>query len=369
MLEYVCMTQAVLSLVIMIKTNLYTQVSVSSTSISPRMAVETIVKYLKSDDSELKCYAIEALSKTAETRLIPLLKKYLNDQDKYVVISTAKALWNLGDTSGLKKLYQIVEETPDVDQTKNDPLSQLKIISTNKIREKALSTIADLEGIKSRNLLIRVKENDNFGSMRDAAARELAKIGYRNEIETFYSALLSDDEEIRNQAAENLAKICPQETSKIIEALKKEKSLRVQMMLIDSLRCSRFLRKDEEDLILSFISSKNQTLKIKAITALSASSNPKTLDKLQKIYYDTTDILTKLIVLRKLSEGKRFTISCDDIDYLNSIDNPEIKRRFIEISDISFNCSKKYLEKYITDSDPYVSIDASVKIIEMMRKK
>ncbi len=253
-------------------------------------------------------------------------------------------------------------------QLRTDPLSQLKIISTNKIREKALTTIAELEGIKARKLLIDIKENDNFGSMRDAAVRELAKIGYKNEIETFYSALRSNDEEIRNHAAENLAKICPNESSKIIEALKKEKSLRIQMMLLESLRCTHLSEKEEE-VIFSLFSSENQTLKIKAITLLANSSNPNTIERLKKIYYDTPQIMIKLIILKKISENKNFSISCDDIDYFNSVDNNEIKRKFIEISDISFNCSKKYLEAYIKDNDPYVAIDAAVKIIEMARKK
>ncbi len=105
--------------VILLKTNLHSQIAPSTTTITPRTAVQIIVKHLNSQDSDVKSYAIEALSKTGETKLIPLLKKYLNDQNSYVVISTAKALWNLGDTSGLKKLYEIVEKFPDVDPTKN----------------------------------------------------------------------------------------------------------------------------------------------------------------------------------------------------------------------------------------------------------
>lgn len=341
--------------------------SISNSTVSARTALETIVKYLKSDNSDIKSYAIEALSKTNETKLIPLLKKYLDDKNRYVVIAAAKALWNLGDNSGIKKLYEIAENIDDIDITKNDPLTQLKIISTNKIREKAISTIAEIEGIKSRNLLIKIKENDLFGQMRDAATRELARIGYRNEIETFYNALKSEDEEIRNQAAENLSKICPEDGSKIIDALKKEKSLRIKLILLDSLKCSRLSSKEEDD-ILKFITDENQTLKIKAITVLTNSSNDKIISKLQNIYEDTPDIMTKLIILKKLTREKKVTLSCDDTDYLNSVENSDIKRKFIEISEF-LPCSIKYLEKYINNSDPYVSIDASAKLIEITRKK
>ncbi|MCX7641876.1 MAG: HEAT repeat domain-containing protein [Elusimicrobiales bacterium] len=335
---------------------------------SPRYAVEILVKHIKSGDSDIKSYAIESISKTGETKLIPLLKKYLSDTNKYVIIATAKALWNLGDASGLSKLKEIIEQKPDFDITKNDPLTQLKIISTNKIREKAMATIAELEGIKAKNLLLDVKENDPFGQMRDAAARELAKIGYKNEMDTFLKALSSQDEEIRNQAAENLAKICPTESYGIIQALKKEKSIRIQINLLNSLRCANLSKKEEEE-ISKFIDSDNPTIKIKTIIILLNSSNPQIENKLKKIYEDTPDIITKLTILKKFSQNKNFKITCDEIDYLNSIEDSNAKRKFIEISNINLECSKKYLEKYINDSDPYVSIDAAVKIIEIVRKK
>lgn len=343
-------------------------ISNSTSTFNPRYAVEVIVKYLKSGDSDIKSYAIEAISKTGETKLIPILKKYLDDNNSYVVIATAKALWALGDISGVKKLYEISEKLPDVDITKNDPLTQLKIISINKIREKAISTIVELEGIKSRELLLRIKENDPFGQMRDAAARELARIGYKNEIETFYTALSSQDEEIRNQAGENLSKICPQDASRIINFLKKEKSVRVQMLLLDSLRCAYLSKKDEEE-ILKFLENSNQTLRLKSIIVLLNSSNKQIEEKLKKIYYDTPDIITKLTILKKISKNKDFSLSCEDVDYLNSVENTEVKKKFIEIAQAGGKCSQKYLEKYINDTDPYVAIDAATKIIEIMRKK
>lgn len=363
------MRSAVLIILIITELSIYPQqLNTKSKSQLSRHAIEIIVKNIKSDDSEIKSYAIESISKTGETNLIPILKKYLEEPNKHIVISAAKALWNLGDKTGIKKLYDIAQTPPEVDLTKNDPLTQLKIISTNKIREKAISAISELEGIKARDILLKLKENDNFGIIRDVAARELAKIGYKNEIETFYSALISEDEQIRNQAAESLSKICPVEVSKIIQALKKEKSIRVKILMIDSLRCAKFQKNEEKELI-NLLSSENQTIRIKAITALLNSKNSEVIEMLKKIYYDTPDILTKLIILKKLLEDKNFSLNCDDIDYLNSIEKSEIKRKFIEVAPVEMECSKRYLEKYLNDNDPYVAIDAAVRIIETERKK
>lgn len=342
--------------------------SLSTSTLNPKYAVEVLVRYIKSDDSDIKSYAIEAISKTGETKLIPILKRYLDDTNSYVVIAAAKSLWRLGDLSGIKKLYEIAQTLPNVDITKDDPLTQLKIISTNRIREKAIATIVELEGIKARDLLLKIKEEDPFGQMRDAAARELARIGYKNEIDTFYQALSSQDEEIRNQAAENLSKICPNEASKIIPFLKKERSIRVQMLLLDALRCAKITKKDEQEL-MKFLESQNPTLKLKSIIALLNSSNPQVISKLKEIYYDTPDIITKLTILKRLSKTKEISLTCDDIDYLNSIENNDAKRRFIEIAEIGGRCSEKYLVRYINDQDPYVAIDAATKIIEMMRRK
>lgn len=333
-----------------------------------KYALEIIVRNIKSSDSEVKSYAIESISKTGETNLIPIIKKYLDEENKHIVISAAKALWNLGDKTGLKKLYEIAQTPPILNSNQNDPLTQLKIISTNKIREKAITVISELEGIKSRDLLIKLKEEDNFGIIRDVAVRELAKIGYKSEIETFYSALNSEDEQIRNQAAENLSKICPQDVSKIIQAIKKEKSIRVKLLLIDALRCAKFQKNEEKELV-ELLSSDNYTIRVKTISALLNSKSADIIEKLKKIYYDTPDILIKLIILKKLIEDKSFSLNCDEIDYLNSIDKAEIKRKFIEIAPTDMECSKKYLEKYLDDPDPYVAIDAAIRIIDIERRK
>ncbi|MEF3279740.1 MAG: HEAT repeat domain-containing protein [Elusimicrobiota bacterium] len=350
------------------KTNEKVSTQTVKTEISiAKKALEVIVLNLKNSDSDIKAYAIEALSRTNNSRLIPIIQKYLNDTSKYVIISTVKSLWNLGDIKSITKIYDIISEVPASDNSKNDPLTQLKIISQNKIREKAIETLVDLYGIKANKILIELKNNDNYSQIRDAASRELAKIGYKNELENFYTALNSSDEEIRNQAAENLIRICPTESNKIISAIKKEKSIRVKILLLESLKCAVLSKKDEEE-ILKYTNDDNQTIRYKSIKALLNSQNPKIIEELKKIYTDTPDIITKLTILKKLLQNQKIEVTESDVAYFNSLDNSEVKRKFIEIAEYIPSLSGKYLLSYLEDKDPYVQIDAAVKIIEMEKK-
>lgn len=333
-----------------------------------KKALNIVISYLKNSDSDIRAYAIEALSKTQNTKLIPILKKYLNDSNKYVVISTVKALWELGDTNSIDYLYKIVSDIPAVNPYKNDPLTQLKIISQNKIREKAIETIVELIGIKSNKILLELKNNDNFPQIRDVASRELAKIGYIDEIEIFYNALKSNDEAIRNQAAENLVRICPTDASKIIEAIKKEKSIRVKILLFDSLKCAILNKKDEEDL-LKYINDENITIRHKAISAILNTKNSKIIEQIKKIYNDTPDILIKLTILKKLLPENNIKIEESDVEYLNSVNDADVKRNFIKISQYIPELSKRHLITYLDDTDPYVQIDAAISIIMMENKK
>lgn len=343
-------------------------ITVSNKTEISKKALNVIISHLKNDDSDVKSYAIIALSKTHNARLIPAIKKYLNDPSKYVNIAAVRALWELGDVNEVSKLKEIINQSPPLEQKANDPLTQIKIISQNKIREKAIEALVDLEGIKAHRILLDLKENDNFPQIRDIAARELAKIGYTDELDNFYSALNSSDEEIRNQAAQSLIRICPQESNKILSAIKKEKSIRVKMLLFDSLKCAK-LNKNEEMEILKYTQDENLTIRYKAISSLLNTKNKEVIEKLKKIYEDTPDINTKLLILKKLLEQQNVNLTEADVDYLNSVDDPDVKRKFIEISNLIPGFSKKYLLNYLDDKNPYVQIDSAIKIIEMERKK
>ncbi len=332
-----------------------------------KLALDTIVKHLKSSDSDIKSYAIIALSKTHNQKLIPVIQKYLNDPNKYVQVSAVKALWELGEVKSISKLYEIINNPPQENPNDPTPLTQIKIISQNKIREKAIETLVDLIGIKANKILLELKENDNFGQIRDIASRELAKIGYSNELKNFYDALNSKDEELRNQAAESLVRICPEEGSKIIEAFKKEKSIRVKMLLLDSLRCVKLTKKQSEE-IFNYTSDENPTIRHKAVAVLLNSKEKDILERLKKIYDDTPDIILKLTIAKKLLEENIITLNKGDIEYFNSLPKTEVKRKFIDIAEYASPLSLKYLLDFLNDEDPYVQIDSAIKIIQMERK-
>jgi HEAT repeat protein len=333
-----------------------------------KIALNTIVSHLKNSDSDVKAYAIEALSKTHNSKLIPIIKKYLDDPSKYVQISAVKAMWELGEVKYVSKLADIINDTPKENIYKNDPLTQIKIISQNKIREKAIESLVDLSGIKASKFLLELKENDNFPQIRDVASRELAKIGFKDELTNFYQALNSNDEEIRNQAAQDLIRICPDEAGEILIAIKKEKSIRVKILMIESLKCAKLNSKEEED-VIKFIDDENQTIRYKAISILVNSNSQKVLEKLKKVYEDTPDINIKLIVAKKLLKENLIKIEQSDIEYFNSINDSEVKRNFIGISSYIPELSLNYLINYLNDSNPYVQIDSAIQIIQMEKKK
>jgi len=333
-----------------------------------KIALNTIVSHLKNSDSDVKAYAIEALSKTHNSKLIPIIKKYLDDPSKYVQISAVKAMWELGEVKYVSKLADIINDTPKENIYKNDPLTQIKIISQNKIREKAIEAMVDLSGIKASKFLLELKENDNFPQIRDVASRELAKIGFKDELTNFYQALNSNDEEIRNQAAQDLIRICPDEAGEILIAIKKEKSIRVKILMIESLKCAKLNSKDEED-VIKFIDDENQTIRYKAIFILVNSNSQKVLEKLKKVYEDTPDMNIKLIVAKKLLKENLIKIEQSDVEYFNSINDSEVKRNFIGISSYIPELSLNYLINYLNDSNPYVQIDSAIQIIQMEKKK
>jgi HEAT repeat protein len=223
-------------------------------------------------------------------------------------------------------------------------------------------------GIKSNKVLLELKNNDNYATIRDVASRELAKIGYSNEMENFYNALLSTDEELRNEAAESLKRICPSDAGKIIEAIKKEKSIRVKMLLLDSLSCASLNKKDYDE-ILKYTSDENNTIRYKAISVLLNSSDEIVISKIKKLYTDTPDIIIKLMIAEKLLKEKKLEPKDIDADYFNSVDNSDVKKKFIAVAGYIPDKSKPYIMKYINYNDPYVQIDAAIKIIEMEREK
>jgi len=330
----------------------------------PKKALEIIVANLRNDDSDVKAYAIETLGQTGNLKLIPVIKKYLSDANRYVQISSAKALWELSDGSGIKKLYEILNEIPAQGPIVNAPLVELKIIAQNKIREKALETLASLQGVKARDTLIELK-NDNYGSIRDAAARELARLGFKEELEEFFYALDSKDEEVRYQTAQILSRVCPDDLDKIAVMLGSEKSIRVKMFLLDTVNCSRS-KKDALEQLLALSDDKNPTLRYKAVEALGEIKSAKVFEKLEKIRLDTPDLSLKISAMKSLIENGRIKFDYTELDDAVSAADARLKRRIITLCPLMEKAqAMKYLSALMFDKDLYVQLDASLQVIKL----
>lgn len=334
----------------------------------PKQALHIIVSNLKSKDSDIRAYAVEALGKTKNLKLVPIIKKYLSDESKYVQMASVKALWNLADNGGIKKLYEIINDIPAQGTIVNSPLVELKIISQNKIRERAIEILVDLLGRKAKETLFELK-NDNYGTIRDVAARELAKLGFKDELENFFDALNSKDEEIRYQSAQVLSKICPDDIKKIIEALSSEKSVRVKMFLLDTIKCSMY-KKDAIEQLLELSDDKNLTIRYKAIDAMGEIESSKVDEKLKKIYMDTPDFNLKFLALKYLLKKGKININYQEIDEIFNYGDEDIKKGIIEISPfMEKEKALKYLSELMKDKNAYLQIDAAVAVINLTSKQ
>ncbi|GAB4033664.1 MAG: hypothetical protein Fur0012_13520 [Elusimicrobiota bacterium] len=346
--------------------NLYSQ---QGTAVDlPRKALETIVKNLKEGDGELKAYAIEALGETGNKRVIPVVKKYLKDNNGYVRIAAAKTLWMLEDKDGIEELYAVINEAPSQSPV-NDPLVELKNIAENKIREKAIETVTAILGEKAKDFLIKIKSSDSYAVIRDVASRELAALGEKEDLDGFYSGLSSPDEETRIQTAEIFSKICPLDSSKILEFLKKEKSSKVKMFLLESLRCSVSSKAAATEL-LKYADDKNPTIRYKAVISMSRYLREDTLSKLQTIYSDTPDANLKVAAMIALLARKKIKPDYEEITEIFSYADSDIKRKLVAASDFLDDArAQTFLTMAMQDKDPYCALDASVRIIKRSKKK
>lgn len=252
-----------------------------------RKALETVVAQLKSEDSELRAQAAGILGEVGNKAAAGMLKKMLADKDKYVRIDAAQALWKLGSPAGVKTIYALIDDVPAQGPipVTNSPLVELRIISQNKIREHAMQALAEMRGKEASEVLYKMK-GDAYGTVRDAAAKELARLGYDDELTPFTDALSSDDEAIRYEAAVSLSRICaPAAVGPLKALLPKEQSVRVRMAALDALLCNPG-RKDALEDLLKLADDQNQTIRYKAVAVLSLIKDPRVTARLKALSSD-----------------------------------------------------------------------------------
>lgn len=266
-----------------------------------RKALTLVVDHIKSGDAEVRAQAAEILGAAGNPSASGLLRKLLQDKDKYVRIAAARALWELGSPVGVKTLYAIINDVPAQGPipVTNAPLVELKMISQNKVRERAMEAVAAMKGKKAAELLYALK-NDNYGTIRDAAARELARIGYDEELAQFSDALTSEDEALRYEGALTMGKVCSGASAgPLTGLLRTEKSTRVRMAALDALKCNPD-RKAALDELLKLADEENPTIKYKAAAALSAVRDSRAKAKLEALAAGTSDIRLKITAQKGL---------------------------------------------------------------------
>ncbi len=266
-----------------------------------RKALQIVVDHLKSEDSDVRALAAEILGEAGNKAAVGMLKTMLDDRDKYVRIAASRALWELGSPAGMKVVLGIINDVPAQGPipVTNTPLVELKIISQNKIRAKAMEIYTGIKGEKGADLLYKLK-NDNYGPIRDAAAMELARLGHDDELAQFIEALSAEDEAIRYEGASVLSKICHSSSSEpLAKLLAAEKSVRVRMAALDALKCIP-QKGEAAPILIKLAEDQNPTIKYKAIAALSGIKDAKVKEKLAALAAGTSDIRIKITAQKGL---------------------------------------------------------------------
>jgi HEAT repeat protein len=336
-----------------------------------RKALSIVAAQLKSDDSDLRAQAAEILGATGNKAAIPMMQRLLTDRDKYVRIAAARALWELGSPAGIKTIYAIINDIPaqGTVPVTNSPLVELKVISQNKVRTKAMEALVAMKGKDASDVLYKMK-NDNYGTVRDAAAKELAKLGNEDELVQFTEALASEDEALRYESAVVMSKLCVSEAADPLRALlPAEKSVRVLMAALDALKCNPS-KKDALSEVLKLADSPNPTIKYKAVAVLSGIKDPKAQDKLSAMASDASSDIRLKITAQK---GLMFNGAPAAIEVAQSAlsaVSPEVKLEALDVIEgFSEDEAAPLLAQALDDTSVQVTLASSLQVLKRFARK
>lgn len=343
--------------------------AVSMQELGPR-ALKTVADHLRSEDSDVRALAAGILGETGNKAAAPLLRNMLGDRDKYVRIAAARALWELGSPAGMKTVLDIINDVPaqgPVPVT-NNPLVELKIISQNKIREHAIEAYTWMKGARSTELLYKLK-NDSYGPVRDAAARELARLGRSEELAQITGALAEEDEAVRYEGAVLLAKVChASAAAPLARLLASESSVRVRMAVLDALKCTPS-RKEAAAALMKLADDENQTIKLKAVAALGGIKDPAVSRKLAAVASGTRDIRVRIVAQKALRDcGERPDLATAR-DAMSAA-SADIKLESLDVLDSFIDDEAlPLLSLALDDPEIRVKLAASLKILKRAPKK
>lgn len=335
-----------------------------------RRALQAVVAHLKSDDSDVRALAAGILGEAGNKAAAGMLRNMLGDRDKYVQLAAAKSLWQLGSAAGMKTVLGIINDVPAQGPiaVTNTPLVELKIISQNKIREKAIETYAWMKGENSAELLYQLK-NDNYGTVRDAAARELARLGRDEELGQFTEALADGEEPIRFEAAGVLGRICASNAAgPLAKLLASEKSVRVRMAALDALKCMP-AKKEAADELLKLADDENPTIKFKAVGALGGVKDARVKEKLTLLAAGARDIRLKITA----QKGLLLAGAAPDLNTARdamSAASADIKLEALDvINSFPDDDALPLLDQALSDADTKVKLAAALQALKRASRK
>lgn len=335
-----------------------------------RKALQTVVDHLKSDDSDVRALAAEILGEAGNKAAAGMLKAMLEDRDKYVRIAASRALWELGSPAGMKVVLGIINDVPAQGPiaVTNTPLVELKIISQNKIREKAIEAYAGIKGEKGADLLYKLK-NDNYGPIRDAAARELARLGRDEELAQFVEALGAEEEAIRFEGASVLSKICHASAAEpLAKLLAAERSVRVKMAALDALKCTPAKDGAAAEL-LKLADDQNPTIKYKAVSALGGIKSARVKEKLSSLAAGTPDIRIRITAQKGLMLSGAAPDAQTARDAMSAA-SPEIRLEALDVAGaFGDDDALPLLAQALDDPDTKVKLAGALQTLKRASKK
>jgi len=144
--------------------------------------LNNLTSMLLSSDTNVRAAGIELLGKTSEPSAAALIKKYLLDRNRNVVMETAMALSRHKDKSGVPALIKIVNEKPKNIGTK--PVERVKWATTNIARAKAAEYLGKIGDRRALEPLQNAAKEDE-GRIKDAALVALIRLGDKSQIGVF----------------------------------------------------------------------------------------------------------------------------------------------------------------------------------------
>lgn len=330
-----------------------------------KQALRLLIREISNPDPDVVVLAAEAFGEVGNPSAKKLLAEKLRERDGFVRIAAARALWKLGDDSGIKVLRGIISRVPPAGKKKS-PLLEMKALSLNKIRQLAVRAVADIEGAGSEEFLLKLK-NDPYGGVRDEAAAALARLGREEESAQFTAALVSEDEGLRLAGATALSRICGAYTLDAVKAaMRREKSAAVKIALLETMSCIGDIVAMPE--ILDATGDSGSLVRLKAVLALSGISSPAALSKVKGIYEASNDIYLRVAAMRYLaSSGEKVDLSV--LEQAMGMTDPNLKTQALSVlektpGDEAF----RILDNCLLDQNPAVQIKAASQILRKFKR-